>query len=107
MRLFLQAIRAAVVETLGISLVIWLLFGLPVWSLQWAAESRPQAPAVWTWLKSLPGEFKDITRVVHPSAEDRQSYTEHRLDFHSRAYRHAAAEHVRRVSDDIGGRPHS
>lgn len=34
MKLISQAIRAVVVETLGVVLVLWLLFGTAVWTLE-------------------------------------------------------------------------
>jgi hypothetical protein len=106
MRMLWQAIRAALIETLGIATVLWLLFILPTWGLQPSAETSPRGGAAWAWLKSVGETLHNGIQAGDTQVPKRQAYTEQTLDVHSRAYRQAAADYARRLAREFGVEPH-
>jgi hypothetical protein len=102
MRLLLQAIRAATIETLGVALVILVLFGVPTWALSGNSSSvRPKA-SVRMWLESLrPARHA----VAKPAIEARQTYAEQRLTHYSHALGRAASDYAQQVAHEIVAGP--
>jgi hypothetical protein len=96
MRLVLQALRAATIETLGVAFVVFLLFGIPAWSLQQVAEPTVNSKLDWSWAKSLHQGFKDSVSALRPD-EDRQEYTAQQLTYYGQLYRRAAGEYAHDV----------
>jgi hypothetical protein len=100
MRLLWQAVRAATIETLAIVTIIWLLFGLPAYSYQWAVTSSSPGRTVWTW-KPLIENGKVQPIVVAQPPLQRHRFTEIRLLHYGRLLRNAVNRHLRGVADQI------
>jgi hypothetical protein len=98
MRIVLQALRAATIETLGVALVLCLLFGIPTWTLQQASGSASRATTVWTWLKSLPDELQSS---VSQSGHQRREYTKEQLTHYGRMYGQAACGYAQTVAEEL------
>ena len=98
MRILWQALRATTIESLGILLVVWLLFGAPTWAFQWAVDPSVGNVAVSTWFGSLQ-ESIARTLASTDADEDRIRYADEKLDFYSQVYRHAATGYVQRVTE--------
>jgi DNA segregation ATPase FtsK/SpoIIIE-like protein len=94
MRIFWQALRAATIETLGVALVVILVFGLPTWSLQQATQTNTSSDAVWDWFKALPHDLQRHFAADRPDNQ-RQQYVEQRLSHYGQLYGDAARQHVR------------
>ena len=96
MRTFWRALRAATIETLGVVLVVILVFGLPTWSLQQAADTPTNTAAIWNWLRELPQQVQQRLALMRPNTQQ-QTYAEERLEYYSQLYRSAAANCVRGI----------
>ena len=92
-----HAVRAVVVELLGVLLVLWLLFGTASWTLECAGVSQETT-------SGLLASFRNP--IVGPSKSDagQESVSEdvaQRLDHYSRMYRRAATSYFRRLGDEF------
>jgi len=101
MRIFCQAIRAATVETLGVVVVVILLFGVPAFSLQNSGATLPGQEFFETWLRSVGDRIQHtITSPGLPAAQ-RRHYAERRLTHYSRSYGRAATQYIKKVANEI------
>lgn len=106
MRVLWQAIRAATVETLGVALVIVVLFGLPAWTLTEQTSGFSHTESFKTWIESLRDGFQNRAAVAKPEVEARQRYAERRLSHYSQSFGNAASGCVKRVVKQVSHRPH-
>ena len=100
MKVLWQAIRAATIETLGVALVVVVLFGVPTWSLRGTGPDVPGSDVVRGWLQSMRDGVQAGISALQPTGTARRHYVEERLDFYSQTYRQASTDYAKHVVHD-------
>lgn len=106
MRVLSQAIRAVVIEMLGVVLVLWLLFGTAAWTV----SSYSSAPSVTPTSNTLviEGMLNDMLSWTELPAKSKDSEEVARvLDHYSAAYRELAGRQLGESSAAGQQRPNS
>ena len=106
MRIIGQAIRAVVIEMMGVVLVVWLLFGAAAWTvesyvpspatIESPAQALAQSPPLQRLLAKINsvrlGWLEDNQEPTHRSGEVARL-----LDHYSNVYGSATVDHLKRV----------
>ena len=101
MKTILRALQAVIIETIGVVIVLWALFGSAAWTLDSAGvEGAGESMRLTRLLDPWKGR---ITRMlaVQETPSPAPIDVEQRLDHYSQLYGEAAANYIKQVASNL------